>query len=98
MTLKKKQNEVSQERAEQLKVKSQQIRQQQEGTNRIVITIITHSVLAEDIMYACLWEEDRLAKCKREEMETIMQTERNRETLKVPSLGDTADANVATRC
>ena len=34
-------------------------------------------------MYAQLWEEDRLAKCKREEMEAVMQAERNKETLKV---------------
>ena len=49
-------------------------------------------------MYACLWEEDRLAKCKREEMETVMQTERNRETLKVHCTTIDADATWSIRC
>lgn len=34
-------------------------------------------------MYAKMWEEDRLTKCNREEVETAMQIERNREALKV---------------
>ena len=34
-------------------------------------------------MYARLWEEDRQAKCKREEMEAALQAERNREMLQV---------------
>ncbi len=36
-------------------------------------------------MYAGLWEKDRHAKCKREEMETTLQLERNTEMLQVPS-------------
>ena len=34
-------------------------------------------------MFARLWEEDRVAKEKREEMEAALQIERNREMLKV---------------
>ena len=34
-------------------------------------------------MFAELWEKDHLSKCKREEMETAMQLERNREMLRV---------------
>ena len=34
-------------------------------------------------MYAKLWERDHLAKCKREEMETALQLERNRAALEV---------------
>ena len=34
-------------------------------------------------MYARMWEDDRFAKCKREEMEAALQIERNREALKV---------------
>lgn len=34
-------------------------------------------------MYAEMWEKDRQAKCRREEMEAAQQLERNRETLKV---------------
>ena len=37
-------------------------------------------------MYARLWEEDQVAKCKREEIEAAMQIERNREMLKVLTL------------
>lgn len=38
---------------------------------------------AEERMYAEMWEKDRQAKCRREEMEAAQQLERNRETLKV---------------
>ncbi len=34
-------------------------------------------------MYAKLWEKDCLAKSKREEMETALRLERNKETLDV---------------
>lgn len=34
-------------------------------------------------MFVELWEKDHLSKCKREEMETAMQLERNREMLRV---------------
>jgi len=37
-------------------------------------------------MYSKLWEEDRQAKCRREEMEAALQLERSRETLKVYSV------------
>ena len=37
-------------------------------------------------MYAQMWEEDRLIKSKREEMEAALQIERNREALKVEHL------------
>lgn len=37
-------------------------------------------------MYARLWEEDRAAKCKREEIEATLQIERNHEMLKVLTL------------
>lgn len=37
-------------------------------------------------MYASLWEEDRAAKCRREEIEAALQIERNREMLKVLTL------------
>ena len=39
--------------------------------------------LAEEKMFAELWEKDHHSKCKREEMETAMQLERNREMLRV---------------
>lgn len=37
----------------------------------------------EDNMYAKLWDEDYRIKCRREEIETTLQIERNREALKV---------------
>ena len=37
-------------------------------------------------MYAKLWEEDRQAKCRREEMEATLQLERSKEMLKVYSV------------
>ena len=39
-----------------------------------------------EAIYARLWEEDRLTKCKREETEAAMQVERNREALKVSQI------------
>ena len=41
-------------------------------------------------MYAALWEEDQAAKCRREEVETALQIERNREMLKVLTLQSAA--------
>ena len=41
-------------------------------------------------MYASMWEEDRAAKCRREEIEAALQIERNREMLKVLTLQTTA--------
>ena len=41
-------------------------------------------------MYAQLWEEDRQAKCHREEMEAALQIERNREMLQVLTLQKSA--------
>ena len=40
-------------------------------------------LIIEEKMYAQLWREDMLAKAKREEMEAVLQIERNREMLKV---------------
>lgn len=40
-------------------------------------------LVVEEEMYARLWREDILAKAKREEMEAVLQIERNREMLKV---------------
>ena len=40
-------------------------------------------LIIEEEMYAQLWREDMLAKAKREEMEAVLQIERNREMLKV---------------
>lgn len=40
-------------------------------------------VITEEEMYAQLWKEDMLAKAKHEEMEAVLQIERNREMLKV---------------
>ena len=39
--------------------------------------------LAEEKMFAELWEKDHHSKCKKEEMEAAMQLERNREMLRV---------------
>ena len=41
-------------------------------------------------MYAALWEEDRAAKCRREEAEAALLIERNREMLKVLTLQSAA--------
>ena len=41
-------------------------------------------------MYSALWEEDRVAKCRREEIEAALQIERNREMLKVLTLQSAA--------
>ena len=49
----------------------------------IIIIIIIIATLVVESMYAKMWEEDRLTKCTREEIETQMQIERNREALKV---------------
>ena len=37
----------------------------------------------EECLYAQLWDQDRTAKCAREEMESALQIERSREMLKV---------------
>ena len=64
---KRQQDEVAAERMDQLKEKAELERQKQE----------------QEEMYAKLWEEDRLAKARREEMESMRQIERNRETLAI---------------
>ncbi len=38
---------------------------------------------SEEQFYAGLWEKDRLAKCAREEMDGVLQIERNKEMIKV---------------
>ena len=64
---KRHQDEVCKDRAEQLRLKEEERKKQQEVEQ----------------MYARLWDEDRQTKCKREEMESALQIERNREMLKV---------------
>lgn len=46
--------------------------------------------IEEEQIYASMWEEDRSAKCRREETEAALQIERNREMLKVLTLQTTA--------
>lgn len=41
-------------------------------------------------MYTALWEQDRMAKCRREEIEAALQIERNKEMLKVLTLQSAA--------
>lgn len=67
---KRNQDLVIRERDEQIKIKEELAKQEQK----------------EDKMFAELWEKDHLSKCKREEMETAMQLERNREMLRVLNL------------
>ena len=51
---------------------------------RVPVCACVHACLiVEEEMYAQLWREDMLAKAKREEMEAVLQIERNREMLKV---------------
>ncbi|XP_065910618.1 cilia- and flagella-associated protein 53-like [Dysidea avara] len=64
---KRNQDMIIRERDEQIRIKEQLTKQQQQ----------------EEKMFAELWEEDRLTKSKREEMEAAMQLERNREMLRV---------------
>ena len=64
---KRHQDEVCRDRAEQLRLKEEERKKEQEV----------------EMMYAQLWDEDRQAKCKREEMEAALQIERNRDILKV---------------
>ena len=40
-------------------------------------------LLSDMALYAMMWKEDYLAKCKREEMEVALQIERNKEMLGV---------------
>ena len=61
------QDEVCIERGEQLRLKAERKERERQ----------------EDNMYAKLWEEDYRIKCEREEIETTLQIERNREALKV---------------
>ena len=49
----------------------------------MVVVSYSDICLVEEKMFAELWEEDRLTKSKREEMEAAMQLERNREMLRV---------------
>jgi len=37
-------------------------------------------------MYAKMWEQDYLSKCQREEMEKVLQIERNKEMLEVKQM------------
>jgi hypothetical protein len=71
---KRHQDEVCQERAEQLRMKQETQQKEQQ----------------EELMYAALWEEDRAAKCRREEAEAALLIERNREMLKVLTLQSAA--------
>ena len=41
-------------------------------------------------MYTALWEQDRMAKCRREEVEAALHIERNKEMLKVLTLQSAA--------
>lgn len=72
--VKRNQDDVCLERAEQLRLKAEQRERQKQGER----------------MYARMWEDDRFAKCKREEMEAALQIERNREALKVLTLQSAA--------
>lgn len=67
---KRNQNLVIKERDEQIRIKEELTKQEQK----------------EEKMFADLWEKDHHSKCKREEMETAMQLERNREMLRVLNL------------
>lgn len=64
---KRHQDEVCRDRAEQLRLKQEEKKREQEVEQ----------------MYAKLWDDDRQAKCKREEIEAALQIERNRDMLKV---------------
>ena len=41
------------------------------------------NIYTEEDMYAQLWKEDWAVKCQREDMETVLQIERNKEMLDV---------------
>lgn len=71
---KRHQDQVCRERAEQVHFKQVERRHKEQ----------------EEQMYAQLWEEDRQAKCHREEMEAALQIERNREMLQVLTLQKSA--------
>ena len=53
----------------------------------ITVTNMRSYNILEERLYAELWERDRSAKCAREEIETALQMERNREMLKVSTCG-----------
>ena len=40
-------------------------------------------MILEEAMYAKMWEQDYLTKCQREEMEKVLQIERNKDMLEV---------------
>jgi len=88
---------IIRERDEQIRVKEQMNKQQQQG---IWVMIILYTVIyfAEEKMFTELWEEDRLAKSKREEMETAMQLERNREMLRVNMITNLAFLHYVILC
>ena len=78
------------ERGDQLRVKAEQRQREQQGAENAahsaVCALLSNTItdhLAEEMLYAKLWEEDRKAKCQREEVEAAMQLERNMEMLKV---------------
>ena len=92
LLVKRNADNVFTERAEQLRVKWEEQERQREsectakyhhcntGITGIIIIII---IIIVESMYARMWDEDRLTKCNREEIETAMQIERNKEALKV---------------
>ncbi|XP_064390856.1 cilia- and flagella-associated protein 53-like [Halichondria panicea] len=70
------QDGVCEERAEQLRLNAEKKRIKEQ----------------EEQFYAGLWEKDRLAKCAREEMDGVLQIERNKEMIKALTL-QTASKN-----
>jgi hypothetical protein len=74
LSTKRHQDEVFSQRKEQLRLKSEMKEREKQ----------------EEKMYAQLWENDYKDKCKREEMETTLTIERNREMLKVLTLQSAA--------
>lgn len=97
MLSKRHQDEVCHERGEQLRLKAEERRRQQQGKcvgiheKKIYRPPLLHLILhVEEEMYTTLWEKDRQAKSKREEMEAALQIERNKEMLKVLTLQSAA--------
>ena len=89
LLVKRNQDNVCVERAEQLRLKAEEKERQKQGrffcerkTQFMCFKIGQFHPPLEERLYAEMWEVDRLAKCKREEMEAALQIERNREALK----------------
>lgn len=73
---------MTKDRSEQLRLKEEETQRKQKGIY-LTLGFDIIGIYTEEDMYAKLWKEDWVVKCQREDMETVLQIERNKEMLDV---------------